>query len=117
MKQLVDQAAESAGSSDFGADTWQVGLERLVDSLNNEAALNELGAAIVAGELSGYLRDRAEITAYRAAHTDIANVDVLPPIVIIGQGRTGTTILFDLLAQDPEVRVPRTWEVDKPVPP
>jgi hypothetical protein len=37
--------------------------------------------------------------------------------VIVGQGRTGTTILFDILAQDPGTRVPLTWEVDRPVPP
>jgi hypothetical protein len=38
-------------------------------------------------------------------------------MVIIGQGRTGTTILFDLLAQDPATRVPLTWEVERPYPP
>jgi hypothetical protein len=37
--------------------------------------------------------------------------------VIVGQGRTGTTILHDLLAQDPATRVPLTWEVDRPCPP
>ncbi len=37
--------------------------------------------------------------------------------MIIGQGRTGTTILHDLLAQDPATRVPLTWEVDRPCPP
>jgi hypothetical protein len=42
---------------------------------------------------------------------------VTPPIVIVGQGRTGTTILHDLLAQDPATRVPLTWEVDRPCPP
>jgi hypothetical protein len=32
-------------------------------------------------------------------------------------GRTGTTILHELLAQDPVARVPMTWEVDRPCPP
>lgn len=32
-------------------------------------------------------------------------------------GRTGTTILHDLLGQDPRNRIPRTWEVDRPCPP
>ena len=36
---------------------------------------------------------------------------------MIGMGRTGTTILHDLLGQDPANRVPRTWEVDRPCPP
>jgi hypothetical protein len=116
-KQLIADACEQTGKDDFGDDAFGEGLERLVDSLVNEAALSELGEAVVAGELAGYLGDRLEIVAYRAAHPEIASVDVEPPIVIVGQGRTGTTILHDLLAQDPAARVPRTWEVDKPCPP
>jgi hypothetical protein len=37
--------------------------------------------------------------------------------VIVGQPRTGTTILYALLAQDPGLRAPLTWEVDLPLPP
>ena len=116
-KTITDEACESTGLDDFGADSWREGLEVLVDALNTEAALNELGLAVVGGELAGYLADRLQITAYRTAHPEIAAVDVVPPIVIVGQGRTGTTILFDLLAQDRGSRVPRTWEVDHPCPP
>ena len=35
----------------------------------------------------------------------------------MGQPRTGTTILHDLLALDPTLRAPLTWEVDRPLPP
>src|SRR4051794_29494548 len=101
-KQLAEQACETTGLDDFGADSWQEGLERLVDSLNSEAKLNELGEAIVSGELAGYLADRLQIVEYRRRHPEIGEQDVTPPIVIIGQGRTGTTILHDLLAQDPD---------------
>jgi hypothetical protein len=117
VEELVEQACAAAGSDDFGSDSWRPALERLVASLNDEAALNELGGAIVPGELSGYLTDRLGIVAHRKAHPELAGVEFPPPIVIIGQGRTGTTILFDLLAQDPQNRVPLTWEVDRPVPP
>jgi hypothetical protein len=116
-RRLADQACAQTGLSDFGEDTWQEGLERLVDSLRRDARLNHLGAAVVEGELSGYLGDRLQIVAERDAHPEHADVDVVPPIVIVGQGRTGTTILYDLLAQDPATRVPRTWEVDRPWPP
>ena len=113
---LVEQACTQTGLSDFGEETWQDGLERLVDSLRAEARCNELGTAIVEGELTGYLGDRLRIVADRHAHPQRADADVVPPIVIVGQGRTGTTILYDLLAQDPATRVPRTWEVDRPCP-
>jgi hypothetical protein len=116
-KRLVDQACEQTGFDDFGDDTWREGLDRLVDSLRTEAALTELGAAVVGGEITGYLGDRLQIVAARHADPDIGERDVVPPIVIVGQGRTGTTILHDLLAQDPASRVPLTWEVDRPCPP
>jgi hypothetical protein len=114
---IVATAAEAAGTDDFGAATWREGLERLVDSLKRDGQLNELGAQIAAGELVGYLVTRTGIARYRAEHPEIAARDVVPPIVIVGQARTGTTMLHDLLAQDRATRVPLTWEVDKPVPP
>jgi hypothetical protein len=107
----------ATGLSDFGEASWQEGLDRLLDSLEHEADLNELGRTIVEGEVVGYLTNRLQILSYRAEHPEIAGADVVPPIVIVGQGRTGTTILHDLLAQDPATRVPLTWEVDAPVPP
>jgi hypothetical protein len=116
-QQVIDAARMQTGLDDFGEETYRDGLEHLIDSLESEAALTELGAAVVQGELSGYLSDRLQIVAEHRAHPERAQVDVVPPIVIIGQGRTGTTILHDLLAQDPATRVPRTWEVDRPCPP
>jgi Sulfotransferase family len=116
-ERAVEQASEQTGLSDLGDDSWKEGLGRLVDALCNEAALNELGTALVGGELTGYLGDRMRLVAHRKAHPEIAGVDVVPPIVIVGQGRTGTTILHELLAQDPATRVPMTWEVDRPFPP
>jgi hypothetical protein len=47
----------------------------------------------------------------------VADGEIIRPIVIVGQPRTGTTILYDLLAQDPANRAPLSWEVDRPVPP
>ena len=116
-EKFVDAACMATGLSDFGEESWQEGLDRLLDSLENEADLNELGRTIVEGEVVGYLTNRLQILSYRAEHPELADADVVPPIVIVGQGRTGTTILHDLLAQDPATRVPLTWEVDAPVPP
>jgi hypothetical protein len=113
----VEQASEQTGLSDLGADSWHEGLARLVDALREEARLNEMGTALVGGELAGYLRDRMRIVDWRKQHPEIGDIDIVPPIVIVGQGRTGTTILHELLAQDPSTRVPMTWEVDHPLPP
>jgi hypothetical protein len=114
---LVDEAMRTTGFDDFGEATWRDGLERLVASLRDEARLNPLGTEIAAGELRDLLGSRLSITNWRKEHPEVAAGAVVPPIVIVGQARTGTTILYDLLAQDPATRAPLTWEVDRPVPP
>lgn len=116
VESLISQACDDAGTDDFGAGAWREGLDHLAAALESEARLNDTGRAVVPGELTGYLRDRLNIVAATKARPEVTTVDVVPPIVIVGQGRTGTTILHDLLALEPATRVPMTWEVDHPVP-
>ena len=116
-ERLVDDATAATGFDDFGGPTWQEGLDRLLESLAGEARLNELGVTIVASEVGAYLRTRLGIVAHRAAHPDLGERAITRPLVIVGQPRTGTTILYDLLAQDPANRAPLSWEVDLPCPP
>jgi hypothetical protein len=101
----------------MGEDTWRDGLDRLIDALKAEARLNDVGVQVAMGEILMYLSNRLGIVDWHARHPELTRADVVPPIVIVGQGRTGTTILHDVLAQDPANRVPLTWEVDKPLPP
>jgi hypothetical protein len=117
VERLVAQAQEHTGLSDLGPDDWRDGLARLLDALEDEARLSEIGHAVVENDLVGYLVRRLELTQWRNGHPALTTADVTQPIVVIGQARTGTTILHDLLAQDPASRVPLAWEVDRPVPP
>jgi hypothetical protein len=114
---LIAKAVKATGLDDLGTPTFRAGLDRLVDGLGSEARLNDAGRASAPAVLGHYLANRLQVTDWHRRHTDIAAADVVPPIVMIGMGRTGTTILFDLLGQDPANRVPRTWEVDFPSPP
>ena len=114
---LVAQVIDMAGLDDLGEPTWREGFDRLLVALRGEARLTELGVMVVASELLAYLQSRLCVVAEHRAHPENAQRDVTPPIVVIGQARTGTTILFDLLAQDPAHRAPLSWEVDRPCPP
>ncbi|HEX3981135.1 MAG TPA: sulfotransferase, partial [Acidimicrobiales bacterium] len=89
----------------------------LLDDLEHSADLNELGMGMVEAEFTAYLSNRLRILDWRSSHAEVALGEVRSPLVICGQPRTGTTILFDLLAQDPAHRAPLTWEVDFPCPP
>ena len=114
---LIEQAIGLAGSDDFGDDDgWRDNLDRLLDDLIHEADLSPLGVEIAAADVIVPLRNRLQITAWRGEHPEVAQERIERPLVILGQPRTGTTILYDLLAQDPELRAPLTWEVDHPFP-
>jgi hypothetical protein len=116
---LVEQACEAVGLDDFGdapADTWRDGLQRLCDGLATDARLNDIGVEIAVMDITRALTSRLQIIAWRTQHPEVTAAPVDRPIFIVGQPRTGTTILFDLLAQDPALRPPLTWEVDNPFP-
>ncbi|MGU3498149.1 sulfotransferase family protein [Mycobacterium sp. C31M] len=114
---LITAACEAAGSDDFGApDGWRKNLDRLCDDLAGQARLNDLGVEIAVMDIVGPLTHRLRITQWRKENPAVATTPVTRPIFIVGQPRTGTTILFDLLAQDPALRPPLTWEVDAPWP-
>ena len=114
---LIAAARDATGLDDLGADGWRDGLDRLVAGLCDEAALSDRGVMAAAGDLVAHFTSRLQVVDWHRRHPELARDDVTPPIVIIGQARTGTTILFDLLAQDPAHRLPLTWEVDRPIPP
>ena len=116
-EKLVAQARETTGLEDLGEDTWQEGLERLIAGFQDDARLTELGTMIAAGEILLYLSNRLGVVEHHRQHPENARADITRPIVVIGQPRTGTTILYDLLAQDPGNRAPLSWEVDRPLPP
>ncbi|OBG38023.1 hypothetical protein A5672_17145 [Mycobacterium alsense] len=115
-ERLIATACEEAGCDDFGGDGWRPGLERLTDGLVNEARLSAIGVEIAYLDVMRALKNRLDVIAWRKQHPEVAARRVTAPIVIVGQPRTGTTILFDLLAQDPDLRAPLTWEVDAPCP-
>jgi Sulfotransferase family len=115
-ERLIATACEETGSDDFGDDGWQPGLQRLADGLVNEARLSAIGVEIAYLDMMRALKNRLDVIAWRKAHPEIAEQPITAPIVIIGQPRSGTTILYDLLAQDPDLRAPLTWEVDAPCP-
>src|SRR6478735_3533318 len=91
---LIAESIELAGSDDFGAPTWQEGLDILLDDFQQEARLTDLGVEVAAGAVTDYLTARLGITAFRAANPEVAEGRVDHPIFIVGQPRTGTTILY-----------------------
>ncbi len=114
---LFAAARDQTGLDDFGDDSFREGLRRLLSSLESEADLTPIGRIIARGEIVQGLVNRLEMNDWRSRHPEIDREPIEAPVVIIGMPRTGTTILHELLMQDPANRIPQTWEVDFPCPP
>ena len=116
-RSLLEAARQQTGLADFGDDEFREALDRLTDSLESEAALSPLGRLIARKDLVSLMANRLRLVDWHHRFPEIGERPIRRPIFIVGQGRTGTTILHELLALDPANRVPQTWEVDLPFPP
>lgn len=114
--ELVAAAVDATGLDDFGEPTWREGMELFVRSLNETAQLNELGVGVAGDGIVADLSTRLKLVDWRKQHPAVADQQIVRPIIIVGLPRTGTSILHDLMAQDPSMRAPLSWEVDFPVP-
>jgi hypothetical protein len=114
---IVSKAMKQAGLRDFGDESFIPALEKLAASLETEARLSQLGRIAVHGMLLDNLKLRLRLTEYRKNRSEVAQQQITRPLFVLGLPRTGTTILYELLAQDPAHRAPATWEVAQPIPP
>jgi hypothetical protein len=114
---LRARAARRTGLTDFGEPAFREPLRCLLHALEDEAHLTLLGRLIARADILRLLENRLRMTDVRRRHPEIEQEDVGRPLFIVGLPRTGTTILHELLAQDPANRVPMTWEVMHPWPP
>jgi hypothetical protein len=116
-RDLLGRAVRRTGLSDFGDDAFRAPLRLLLESFEREAQLSTLGRVIARTDIVRLLENRLHIVDTLRRHPEITRAPVERPIFIVGLPRTGTTILHELLAQDPANRVPMTWEVQTMWPP
>ena len=114
---LMDATVKEMGLSDFGDDDFLTPLDVLLDGYEKDAGLSFLGRFIVQQTILRLLSNRLEIQRDFAYHPEILDQPVPRPLFVFGMPGTGTTLLFNLLAQEPGARVPLWWELFQPSPP
>jgi len=115
---VLRTASERAGGlEDLGDGPFVEPLGRFVDSLAAEGQLNDIGRLISNERMLLHTVNRLNYVEDRKRIPEIATQKIVRPVFIIGMPRTGTTILHDILACDPQSRAPMTWEVMFPSPP
>lgn len=91
-------------------------LDRLCASLQEEARLNALGHTLAYGQLTAAIRKRHALGRLWRKRPELARTPIAPPIVVVGQMRSGTTRLHRLLAADPAHAGTRFCDAFDPLP-
>lgn len=116
VAELMQAAQQATGLTYWGEDQrFRLGLSVLVDAIEamTPGAEFRTGAA---QRLLQLLSIRLHLVEDQLRHPEILAGKIERPLVIIGLPRTGTTILYDLLALDPQSRSPCEWETFIPWP-
>lgn len=117
-ERLLEEATTSLGLDRFDLDDgdWEGRFRRLV-AATDRSTLHVVGRLMTREELLRGLRTRLLLAHHRAAEPSVRDEEIVAPIVVTGPARSGTTILFELLALDPDLRSPIATDVLHPVPP
>ena len=114
--ELIDTARASVEVADFGDlgdGDWEGRLRSLVTAIDHND-LHVVGRLMTREELLRGLRTRLLLADERRRDPSVADEVIEAPIVITGPARSGTTILFELLALDPGLRSPIAADVLHP---
>lgn len=113
---LIESAMRTTGLEGFGEPAVDEPLRVLTRALEDEARLSVTGRFATRMHLLDLLANRLRLAEERRQDPAIREQRIERPIFITGMPRSGTTLLHALLAQDPDNRVPRHWEVMFPTP-
>ena len=113
---LHARASSDTGLHDFGPDDYRERLDVYLAALHDIDGMHEAGVVNFYGQLLQLLKNRLLLTDLLHRHPEIDDIELLPPVVIAGLPRTGTTHLHNLLATPPTFRTMPYWESVEPFP-
>jgi hypothetical protein len=116
-RSLLDTAKRNTGLVDFGPDDWREPFQIYIKALEEEAELNLMGRLRTRSDVLILLEGRLRIQETYKRHPEIADEQIHEPIIIIGQGRSGTSLLQNVLAAHPDNGTLMHWEMMFPCPP
>lgn len=113
---LHARASADTGLDDFGADDYRERLDVYLAAIRDISGLTGAGTVNFYSQLVQMLKNRLLLTDLLARHPEIHDIELMPPIVIAGLPRTGTTHLHNLLGAGPTFRTLPYWEGVEPFP-
>lgn len=113
---LHAKAIAETGLDDFGPDDYRDRLDVYLAALQEIPTMQPAGVVNHHAQLLQWLKNRLLLADLLAAHPEIHDIELAPPVVIAGLPRTGTTHLHNLLAAAPTFRTMPYWESNEPFP-
>jgi hypothetical protein len=113
---LHAKATADTGLDDFGDDDYRERLDVYLAALHAIPGMQPTGVVNFHAQLLQWLKNRLLLADLLQRHPEINDIELLPPIVIAGLPRTGTTHLHNLLAAAPTFRTMPYWESNEPFP-
>jgi len=113
---LHAKAVADTGLDDFGDGDYRERLDVYLAALRETGDLNRPGVVNFYSQMLQLLKNRLLLTDLLARHPEIHDIEMLPPVVIAGLPRTGTTHLHNLLGAASTFRTLPYWESVEPFP-
>jgi len=116
--ELLDVARSTTGLDDLGEEQWPgwtETFERQLAAIDAESKLHVLGRLMTRSEVLRVLQTWLRLQETWRRTPAIARQEIAAPVFVVGPPRTGTTILLELLALDPQLRAPIAYEALYPL--
>jgi LPS sulfotransferase NodH len=111
LDQFCAAARRATGLDDFGDPSYRVALRVLLRSLRRDVRLTVIGRMMLKRSIQVALEQRLLVQHLRKTEPEIFAKPLLPPVIITGMPRSGTTFLHRLLAVDAAMRAPTLSEL------
>jgi len=118
VSSIIHDAELQSGQRGKLDDILRTRMSEFIDSIVREKPdLSEFDQIATRKQITKVLVTRLKLAADRERYPEIALERIERPIFVVGFPRTGTSLLYSLLAEDPDSRSPLWWHTHHPSPP
>ncbi len=110
VDRLLDTATRRSGLTDFGDTTFIEAMRVFIQSVEENGGLHAFGSFYLRQLIIAMLVHRLKLVELLSLHPKITHTPIEQPVFVLGLPRSGTTLLYNLLAQDPASRCMANWE-------
>jgi len=114
VEAVLKAACRLSNLEDLGPQRFMKPLQFLIEDYAQDPLLTYLGTLVARKMLVHTVANRMQVHRDLTQHPEILNEKIDSPIFVVGLPRSGTTLMYNLLAQDQRNRSLKFWETYAP---